>query len=199
MMHVPRPYDEPAGHHPARRSTAGDEQVAVRRQTRARLSWSRSPCPSAAPSRRHPQPSSRRATAPAAVAAAPLTNLAHLDFLLDEATLPAEVEGHTTYRLADEPTLILPWTYADAQPDGTFRLVGGGPLDEATNTWGQGAYNADDIARAAVVYLRHWELTDVREAAAPARTSCSDRSPTCRRPTDRTRATSCCGCSPTAV
>ena len=90
---------------------------------------------------------------------APLTNLAHLDFLLDEATPEAVVDGHTTYRLAEEPTLILPWTYADARPGGTFERVGGGPLDTATNTWGQGAYNADDIARAAVVYLRHWKLT----------------------------------------
>ncbi len=105
-----------------------------------------------------------RATAPAAVAAAPLTNLAHLDFLLDEATPPADVEGHTTYRLADEPTLIVPWTYADARPGGTFQRVGGGPLDEATNTWGQGAYNADDIARAAVVYLRHWSLTGAEKS-----------------------------------
>ena len=100
-----------------------------------------------------------RATAPAAVAAAPLTNLDHLDFLLDEATPPADVDGHTTYRLSEEPTLILPWTYADARPGGTFQRVGGGPLDAATNTWGQGAYNADDVARAAVVYLRHWTLT----------------------------------------
>ena len=98
------------------------------------------------------------APAPAA-AVAPLTNLAHLDFLLDEATPPTQVDGHTTYRLEEEPTLILPWTYADARPGGTFERVGGGPLDAATNTWGQGAYNADDVARAAVVYLRHWELT----------------------------------------
>ena len=46
-----------------------------------------------------------RRTASAAIAAAPLTNLAHLDFLLDEATPPADVAGHTTYRLAEEPTL----------------------------------------------------------------------------------------------
>lgn len=105
-------------------------------------------------------PASATTVASAATqAAAPLTNLAHLDFLLDEATPPAEVAGHTTYRLAEEPTLTLPWTYADARPGGTFERVGGGPLDTATNTWGQGAYNADDIARAAVVYLRHWELT----------------------------------------
>ena len=99
------------------------------------------------------------APAPAAAAVAPLTNLAHLDFLLDEATPPTQVDGHTTYRLEEEPTLILPWTYADARPGGTFERVGGGPLDAATDTWGQGAYNADDVARAAVVYLRHWQLT----------------------------------------
>ena len=29
----------------------------------------------------------------------------------------------------------------------------------ATNTYGQGAFNADDMSRAAVVYLRHWKLT----------------------------------------
>jgi hypothetical protein len=97
-------------------------------------------------------------TAPAAAAPAPLTNLAHLDFLLDTAT-PAEVDGHTTYRLAEDPELVLPWTYADARDGGTFERVGGGPLDPATGDWGQGAYNADDVSRAAVVYLRHWEQT----------------------------------------
>ena len=97
-------------------------------------SWSRSPCRSAAPSPPASATLLERATAPAAVAAAPLTNLAHLDFLLDEATPPADVAGHTTYRLAEEPTLILPWTYADARPGGTFQRVGGGPLDAATNT-----------------------------------------------------------------
>ena len=95
----------------------------------------------------------------AAVAASPLTNLAHLDFLLDEATPPEEVAGHTTYRLAEEPTLVLPWTYADARPGGTFQRVGGGDFDAATGYWSQGAYNADDVTRAAVVYLRHWTLT----------------------------------------
>lgn len=97
-------------------------------------------------------------TAPARAAPAPLTNTAHLDFLLDTAT-PSEVPGHTTYRLAEEPVLVLPWTYADARDGGTFERVGGGPLDPATGDWGQGAYNADDVSRAAVVYLRHWELT----------------------------------------
>ncbi|MHC2999506.1 hypothetical protein [Microbacterium sp. HJ5] len=101
----------------------------------------------------------RAATAAAAAASAPLANLAHLDFLLDEATPPAGVEGHTTYRLAEEPTLVLPWTYADARPGGTFERVGGGGIDPETGLWRQGAYNADDIARAAVVYLRHWTQT----------------------------------------
>lgn len=91
-------------------------------------------------------------------APAPLANTAHLDFLLDTAT-PPEQAGHTTYRLAEEPELVLPWTYADARPGGTFERVGGGPLDPATGDWGQGAYNADDVSRAAVVYLRHWQQT----------------------------------------
>ncbi len=88
-----------------------------------------------------------------------LTNLNHLDFLLDEATPPADVAGHSTYRQAEEPTLLAPWTYADARDGGTFERVGGGPLDPATGDWGQGAYNADDNTRAAVVYIRHWEQT----------------------------------------
>lgn len=99
---------------------------------------------------------------PAAAATAStgtLTNLDHLDFLLDEATPPADVAGHSTYRQAQEPTLLAPWTYADARDGGTFERVGGGPRDSVTGDWGQGAYNADDNTRAAVVYTRHWELT----------------------------------------
>ncbi|BDV29914.1 hypothetical protein [Microbacterium terricola] len=98
----------------------------------------------------------------------PLTNLAHLDFLLDEATPAEDVAGHTTYRLADEPTLVMPWTYADARPGGTFERVGGGGFNEETGYWNQGAYNADDIARAAVVYLRHWHQTGADSSRASA-------------------------------
>lgn len=94
--------------------------------------------------------------APATAAPVPLTNLAHLDFLLDEVA-PADTAEHTTYRLAEEPDLVMPWTYADARPGGTFQRVGGGPLDPATGYWGQGAFNADDVTRTAVVYLRHWQ------------------------------------------
>lgn len=101
-------------------------------------------------------------------ASAPLTNLAHLDFLLDEATPPTGVPGHTTYRLDEQPSLVMPWTYADARPGGTFERFGGGPLDPETGHWGQGAYNADDISRAAVVYLRHWMQTDAETSRETA-------------------------------
>lgn len=93
--------------------------------------------------------------APAQARVAAVTNTAHLDFLLDDVRAPVTAE-HTTYRLAQEPELVMPWTYADARPGGAFQRVGGGPLDPATGHWGQGAFNADDITRAAVVYLRHW-------------------------------------------
>lgn len=87
-----------------------------------------------------------------------LTNLAHLDYLLDETTPPATA-GHTTYALDLQPTLTMPWVYADARPGNTFERVGGGPLDPATGHWGQGSYDSDDVSRAAVVYLRDWKQT----------------------------------------
>ena len=87
-----------------------------------------------------------------------LTNLAHLNFLLDRVPLTA-VPGHTTYKLASNPVVLAPWTYADKKSDGSYQRVGGGAYDPATNTYSQGAYNADDIARTAVVYLKHWQLT----------------------------------------
>jgi hypothetical protein len=101
--------------------------------------------------------------APPAGAAGPATparlaNLAHLNFLGDRVD-PPEQAGHTTWRLAQEPELGVLWTYAERQPDGSYRRVGGGAYDPATNTWGQGAFNADDLTRASVVYLRHWRQT----------------------------------------
>ncbi|WP_327640534.1 hypothetical protein OHB24_19760 [Kribbella sp. NBC_00482] len=89
-----------------------------------------------------------------ATASTRLTNLAHLDFLRASVSPPAAA-GHTTY--GSGPLGVL-WTYADHQADGSYRRIGGGTYDPTTNTYGQGAYNADDIARAAVVYLRHWKL-----------------------------------------
>ncbi len=85
----------------------------------------------------------------------PLTNLAHLDFLGDR-VVPPEQEGHTTYQLEDDPSIGVLWTYAEPGPGGEYRRLGGGVYDPETDTYGQGAYNADDISRAAVVYLRHW-------------------------------------------
>lgn len=86
-----------------------------------------------------------------------LTNLDHLRFLLDDVPLLA-VPGHTTYRIAQEPTALAPWTYADANPGGGFRRLGGGAFDAATGYYSQGAFNADDISRAAVVFLRDWRM-----------------------------------------
>ncbi|MET9268608.1 hypothetical protein [Kribbella sp. NPDC003557] len=90
----------------------------------------------------------------AAGASTRLSNLAHLDYLRTSVTPPPAV-GHSTY--GSGPLGVL-WTYADRQPDGSYRRIGGGTYDPATDTYGQGAFNADDIARAAVVYLRHWTL-----------------------------------------
>jgi hypothetical protein len=87
-----------------------------------------------------------------------LTNLAHLDWLSVPVTPPAQAD-HTTYRLGEEPAVGVLWTYAEPNPDGSFRPVGGGTYDPVTDTWGQGAYNADDVSRAAVVYLRDWRAT----------------------------------------
>jgi hypothetical protein len=96
-------------------------------------------------------------TLPAPAATRTVTNTAHLDFLLDDVS-PRAIPGHTTYRLAQEPELLMPWTYADARPGGAFARVGGGAPDPSGNGYyGQGAFNADDTTRAAVVYLRHWK------------------------------------------
>ncbi|QYF72325.1 hypothetical protein [Cryobacterium sp. PAMC25264] len=95
---------------------------------------------------------------PAADASAPLTNLSHLNFLLDEVPLPV-LAGHTTYQAAENPVVEAPWTYADKNDDGSYTPIGGGTLDPATGYYSQGAFNADDTARAAVVYLRHWQQT----------------------------------------
>jgi len=88
----------------------------------------------------------------------PLTNLAHLDWLGAQVDPPAQ-EGHTTYRMSTQPRIGVLWTYAEPDESGSYRHVGGGAYDPATNTWSQGAYNADDMTRAAIVYLRHWKAT----------------------------------------
>lgn len=86
---------------------------------------------------------------------APLTNLAHLNFLTTSVRPPKQAR-HTTYHLAGQPTVGVLWVYAQPDGSGGFTRLGGGDYDAATNTYSQGAYDADDIARAAVVYLRHF-------------------------------------------
>jgi hypothetical protein len=97
-----------------------------------------------------------------------LTNLAHLDSLRVRVTPPPQ-PGHTTFRLAEEPSVEVVWTYAERLPDGSYLPVGGGPVDPDTGHYTQGAFNADDIARAAVVYLRHWRATGADTSRDAAR------------------------------
>jgi hypothetical protein len=100
-------------------------------------------------------PATSVASPPGPARPATLTNLAHLDFLTDTVAPPPQ-PGHTTYRLDREPAVGVLWVYADHLPAGGYRRTGGGAYDPATNTYGQGSYDADDVSRAAVVYLRHW-------------------------------------------
>ena len=111
------------------------------------------------------EPESASATglsAPATVVlpvhAAKLTNLAHLDWLRARVVPPTQA-GHTTYGMVTDSGFDVLWTYAEPTSTGAYRRLGGGVYDPATNTYGQGAYNADDMSRAAVVYLRHWKAT----------------------------------------
>ncbi|MGW6276510.1 hypothetical protein [Kribbella sp. NPDC055071] len=100
-----------------------------------------------------------------AFASSRLSNLAHLDFLRTS-VIPPAASGHTTF--GSGPVGVL-WTYADRQSDGSYKRIGGGSYDPVTNTYGQGAFNADDIARAAVVYLRHWRQFGERTSMVAAR------------------------------
>ena len=97
-----------------------------------------------------------------------LTNLAHLRFLLAEVPV-AVVDTHTTFGIDAKPTVLAPWTYADTDGAGGYRPVGGGTRDAVTGYWTQGAYNADDIARAAIVFLREWKATGDAQTRDEAR------------------------------
>jgi len=111
----------------------------------------------------------RRPAAPVSAGGArPLTNLSHLDFLRTRVRPPAQ-PGHTTIDLDTEPSVGVLWVYAEADGAGGFRRVGGGTFDPATGRYGQGAYDTDDVARAAVVYLRHWRSTGSASSRAAAR------------------------------
>lgn len=97
-----------------------------------------------------------------------LTNLAHLRFLLAEVPV-APSDTHTTFGIDTRPTVRAPWTYADTDGAGGFRPVGGGTRDAVTGYWTQGAYNADDIARAAIVFLRDWKASGETQSRDEAR------------------------------
>jgi hypothetical protein len=90
-------------------------------------------------------------------APAPLTNLAHLDFLTTSVVPPPQ-PGHTTYQLGSQLSVGVLWVYANYLAPGSYQVTGGGSYDAADNTYGQGAFDADDISRAAVVYLQDWKL-----------------------------------------
>lgn len=82
-------------------------------------------------------------------------NLAHLDFLHSMTPYTASIPGHVT---TDPGTpLDTWWVYANYnKANGTYTRTGGGDYHPITNTYGQGAYDTDDIARTAVVYLAHY-------------------------------------------
>ena len=106
---------------------------------------------------------------PLAAARGPrLTNLAHLRFLLAEVPVAASAT-HTTFGIETQSTVRAPWTYADTDGAGGYRPVGGGTRDAVTGYWSQGAFNADDIARAAVVFLRDWKATGDAQSRDEAR------------------------------
>ena len=83
----------------------------------------------------------------------------------------ANTAAHSTYKLAagpnSEPEIGVIWVYADSRPGGTFERVGGGGK-QPDGTWGQGAYDTDDITRAAIVYLRQWQATGDEHAKEQA-------------------------------
>ena len=83
--------------------------------------------------------------APVAGRPTPLTNLAHLDFLGDAVTPPSQAD-HTTYRLA-RSRASASCGPMPSQTDGCwrYRRLGGGTYDPDTNTYGQGAFNTDDL------------------------------------------------------
>lgn len=98
-----------------------------------------------------------------------VVNLAHLDFLHDSVPYPsAPPAGHST----TEPGTPIDtwWVYANFNPaTGTYTRTGGGAYDAAAHTYGQGAFDTDDVARAAVVYLTHYRYYHDRHSLELAR------------------------------
>jgi hypothetical protein len=85
-----------------------------------------------------------------------VVNLGHLDFLRDSVPYPDQPPaGHST---TDPGSPIDTWwVYANFNPaTSTYTRTGGGSYDPGTNTYGQGAFDTDDVSRAAVAYLTHY-------------------------------------------
>ncbi|MEY9854284.1 hypothetical protein ABH923_003962 [Leifsonia sp. EB41] len=121
----------------------------------------------AAPANASPTPAAPAAPTPSSGTA--LTNLAHLNFLLDDVPLLPGVAGHSTYQQSQEPTARAPWVYANRNADGSFTRVGGGPITNAAKGYyAQGTFDADDISRSAVVYLRDWKQNGTAASRASA-------------------------------
>ena len=99
------------------------------------------------------------ATATPAPPSSALTNLDHLDWLSDPVTPPdaggphdLPAGGGAVDRRRCGPT-------PSRTPTAATATSAAAPTTRTTDTWGQGAFNADDMTRAAVVYLRHWQDT----------------------------------------
>jgi hypothetical protein len=96
-------------------------------------------------------------------------NLGHLDFLHDSVTNPRTPRaGHST----TDPGRPIDtwWVYANYNPaTGTYTRTGGGAYDPSTNTYGQGAFDTDDVTRAAVAYLTHYRYYHDRHSLELAR------------------------------
>ncbi len=94
------------------------------------------------------------AAQPASLGYAAPVNLAHLDFLHTTVPYTTSIPGHATTDLGTP--LDAWWVYANYnKTDGSYKPTGGGDYYPITNTYGQGAYDTDDVARAAVAYLTH--------------------------------------------
>ena len=95
---------------------------------------------------------------PAAGLGPDIVNLAHLDFLHDSVAYPAKPPaGHST---TDPGSPIGTWwVYANFNAASrTYTRTGGGAYDPASNTYAQGAFDTDDVSRAAIVYLTHYRF-----------------------------------------
>ncbi len=81
-------------------------------------------------------------------------NLTHLNFLHTTTPYTALIPNHTT---TDPGTpLDTWWVYASYnKANGRYNRTGGGDYHPITNTYGQGAYDTNDSARAAIVCPCH--------------------------------------------